>query len=320
MRFVVFGAGAIGGTIGALLFEAGHEVVLIARGAHLDAIQRDGLTFVDPLHTVTLPIPAVVHPSEIEFTDGDVVLLTTKTQDSVPALERLRDAARGREFAIACVQNGVENERLALRLFRRVYGTFVIVPATHLQPGVVECHYARPNGILDTGRYPSGADDTSTAIAEALASAGFDARSEPSVMRWKYTKLLTSVANSVQAAIGTASGAEDLVKAARQEAIDCFTAAGIDFASTEEFDARRDVLTVSVATPPTGGSSWQSLARGSGTIEADYLNGEVVLLGARWGIETPVNRALQALAAGLAGSKATAGSMSADELVRLIRA
>ena len=91
----------------------------------------------NPDTTETLPIPAVAHPSEITFREDDVVLLTMKSQDTSAALEDLRIAA-GDEIPVICLQNGVENERIALRRFRNVYGVLVIMPANYVEPGIVD--------------------------------------------------------------------------------------------------------------------------------------------------------------------------------------
>src|SRR5207237_9968954 len=82
MRFVIFGAGAIGGVVGARLHQSGHEVALIARGAHLEAIRRRGLTLETPVERTALPLTAVEDPSELGLEADDVVLLTTKSQDT----------------------------------------------------------------------------------------------------------------------------------------------------------------------------------------------------------------------------------------------
>src|SRR5258706_4001268 len=92
VRFVVQGAGAVGGLIGARLFEAGHDVVLIARGSHYAAIRSDGLTIESAEERTTLRIPVVQQPRSITFTDNDIVLLVVKSQDTVGALEDLRNA------------------------------------------------------------------------------------------------------------------------------------------------------------------------------------------------------------------------------------
>ena len=85
MRYIVIGAGAIGGTIGGRLAASGHEVVLVARGAHLDALRARGLRLATPHGTSTLDIPAVAGPGELGLREDDVLLLATKTQDAEPA-------------------------------------------------------------------------------------------------------------------------------------------------------------------------------------------------------------------------------------------
>ena len=74
MRYIIYGAGGIGGGIGAQLFRHGHQVILICRGTHLATVQRRGLTLKTPQESLTLKIPAVGDPAEIEFRDKDVVL------------------------------------------------------------------------------------------------------------------------------------------------------------------------------------------------------------------------------------------------------
>src|ERR1700742_3559614 len=164
MRFVIFGAGAIGGTVGARLHQSGHDVTLIARGAHLEAIQRDGLRFVTPVESAVLALDAVADPAGVGWTGAEVVLLATKSQDTLQALLDLRGAA-GPEVPVVCLQNGVENERAALRLMGEVYGALVMLPAAHLEPGTVEAYGADISGHIDVGRFPDGVDDRCEAIS-----------------------------------------------------------------------------------------------------------------------------------------------------------
>ena len=72
MRFVVYGAGAIGGVVGARLFQNGYDVALIARGAHYEAIRDHGLRIQSPLDDETLAIPVVDHPARLTLTADDV--------------------------------------------------------------------------------------------------------------------------------------------------------------------------------------------------------------------------------------------------------
>src|SRR5829696_4290264 len=89
MRFVIYGAGAIGGVIGGRLFQAGHDVTLIARGAHEQAIRDHGLTVASAAATDVLPVPVVGHPADAGLRPGDVVVLAMKSQGTVEAVRRL---------------------------------------------------------------------------------------------------------------------------------------------------------------------------------------------------------------------------------------
>jgi 2-dehydropantoate 2-reductase len=320
VRFVVYGAGAVGGVIGARLHQHGNEVVLIARGEHLRAITRSGLRIQSPQDDLTLRISAAEHPSEVELVDGDVVILAVKSQDTGDALAALRTAAPD-GIAVACAQNGVENERAALRLFEHVYGVHVMLPAAHLEPGIVQASSAPTTGMLDVGRYPSGTDETASRLSAAFNRSTFDSRSLADVMRWKYRKLIMNLGNAVEALIPPGPEQDEIADRAEQEGEACLRAAGIGFASREEDRARRgDLLQVGPidGRHRGGGSSWQSLARVSGTIEADYLNGEIVLLGRLHGFPTPVDETLQRLANLWAAEQRPPGTMSPAEFERAL--
>jgi len=320
MRYVIYGAGGVGGAIGARLLQRGREVVLIARGDHLEAMRKRGLVFRSPHETVTLDVHAVGHPGEVEFRSGDVVLLTMKSQHTADALRALRDAA-GEGIDVVCCQNGVANERIAARLFSNVYAMVVILPASHLAPGEVDTEATGCGGILDAGCYPTGTDERIAAVTADLETCGFSARADPAVMRWKYAKLLMNVINAMQAACELGPDARDLARQVRREALACYAAAGIDCASAEEVRERRgDLLQLApvAGRSRSGGSSWQSLARGTGDIEADYLNGEIVLLGRLHGVPTPANCVLQRVAAQMARERAAPASLPLADLRELI--
>lgn len=316
VRFLIFGAGAVGGVIGGRLAQAGHPVVLIARGAHLQAIRRDGLLFETPDASERLRLPAVAHPSEHVFDSEDVVLLTVKSQDSAAALDALRDSA-GADVPVVCAQNGVANEPMAARRFAQVYGMLVFLPANHLEPGVVQAQSRRTTGVLDLGRWPRGVDERARRIADVLERARCSARPVDDIMPWKRAKLLGNLANALQACCASHREGVDLLKRARGEAEACFRAAGLDWVPDDEFAARRGDW---IEPAPIhgrmrgGGSSWQSLARGTRSIESDWLNGEIVLLGRRYGVPTPVNRALQEASWRLARQGAAPGSLPLDAL------
>jgi 2-dehydropantoate 2-reductase len=108
-----------------------------------------------------------------------------------------------------------------------------------------------------------------------------------------------------------------VTKEAQREGNEALAAAAIDVATAEEDRERRaDHLQMRATNSGewTGGSSWQSLARGTGSIEAEFLNGEVVLLGALHGVATPVNALLQRLAVQAASEGRPPASMSVEQL------
>ena len=298
MKFVVYGAGAVGGMLAAGLHTAGDDVVCIARGAHLDAIQADGLRVDTPDGSTVVPVRAVGHPREVEWTPDHAVLLAMKSQDTEAALEAL-SAHAPPEIVIACVQNGVENERSALRRFARVYGVVVMAPAAHLEPGVVAGYSGPLRGVLDVGRYPSGTDGVADELAAAFTRAGFSAVAQPDIMAWKYRKLLMNLGNIVEALCTREEATGDVVRALHQEGSAALEAAGIAYVTTDQDRERRDGI---LFPQPVGGrhrdggSTWQSVARGMPSLETPYLNGEIVLLGREFGVPTPVNDACCALA------------------------
>jgi 2-dehydropantoate 2-reductase len=218
------------------------------------------------------------------------------------------------------MQNGVENERRVLRHFAHTYGMCVMCPATQLQPGVVQIHSAPVSGLLDLGCFPSGIDDRGQAIAETIGTTTFQSVARDDIMRWKYRKLLMNLANAVEALSGTAGRFGPLAREAQKEGKEVLAAAGIDVASSEEDRARRgDYLQMSPTSSGEwqGGSSWQSLARRAGSIEAEFLNGEIVLLGGLHGVPTPVNALLQRLAVQAALEGSPPGRWRIEELSEL---
>jgi 2-dehydropantoate 2-reductase len=321
MRFVVLGAGAIGGAVGGRLFQQGFDVTLVARGEHGRAL-RSGLVLEDPKERVTLPVPAVEDVRELSWdgdADGDVVvLLAVKGQHTDHALAQL--SAAPATTPVVCMQNGVENERRTLRHFPRTYGMCVMCPASQLRPGVVQVHSVPVSGLLDLGSFPDGLDAQAHAIAAAIDTTTFESVARADIMRWKYRKLLMNLANAVEALCGPSGRFSPLAKEAQREGKQALAAAGIEPVSAEEDRARRgDQLQMAPTASGEwqGGSSWQSLARGAGTIEVEYLNGEIVLLGGLHGVATPVNALLQRLALRAAAQGTPPGTWKIEELSAL---
>ena len=211
MRYMVLGAGAIGGTLGGHLHRVGREVVLVARPAHVAAIRAAGLRLLTGDGDYRLQVPA--HDSVADagpFGGEDVVLLCCKAQHTAAALGELRAAGALPEIPIVCCQNAIWNETHAQRVFTNVYGAVVFVPGVYLQPGEVINARTGHYGYVEVGRYPAGTDLLCATLAEDLAAAGFAAAVNPTVMRAKGAKCLGNLANAVAAITGSNRGADDL--------------------------------------------------------------------------------------------------------------
>jgi 2-dehydropantoate 2-reductase len=320
MRFIIYGAGGIGGPLGAFLQESGAETALIARGEHLRRIQAEGLTVIAEGGARTVRVTAAGHPSELEPQAGDVVALTMKTQDTELALRDLRQAGFDPwATRVFCVQNCLENERLASRYFQQVYGVMIVIPGIHLESGVVFNPIQGNHGYMDVGVYPRGVDETAEAFVAAARRAGYAANLDPDVMASKGAKFLTNLGNAMGAITDGRGDEKPYMERVYAEARACLTAAGLPFEDEEGWTARVRAnrgTNLPLEGLPAGnrGSSWQSLTRGQGTIEADYLNGEVVLLGRIHGLPAPFNAVLQRVANEMALRRQRPGLYTAEEL------
>lgn len=316
MRFIVYGVGAIGGTVAAALTHAGKEVVGIARGEQLRAVRQRGLTLKTPEETYTSRFSCVETPDAAMLRPDDVILICTKTQHTTAVLDQLAAAGAG-EQAIFCLQNGVENERLALRRFANVHAVAVMLPADFVTPGEVAAFGMPNHGLLYIGRFPGGSDDRDRQVAEALTHARIASFVDDDVMKAKYGKLLLNLHNIVDAAIGRGPESEPVSQLLRREAEAVLSAANIawrDVGTSHPQRAELMRITPIEGVARTGSSSAQSLARSAGSIETDYLNGEIVLLGRLHGVPTPANAWFCELAARMIRENREPGSVRLEEV------
>ncbi|KPP86558.1 MAG: 2-dehydropantoate 2-reductase [Rhodobacteraceae bacterium HLUCCO07] len=320
MRVIIYGVGAVGGAVAAALVENGQEVIGIARGAQLEAIRENGLRVRSPVFDRVVALECVSDPGEIAFREDDAILLCMKTQDTAPALEALRAAGVDKQ-PIFCAQNGVENERIALRVFPNVHGITVMLPALLLAPGDVVTWGEPQFGYFDIGRYPHGHDADDVRLAEAFRGSKITPFVLDDVMSSKYRKLLHNVGNITQAALGRGVDTGEIGAALKDEARAVYDAHGIKPRDGEKHEPERKELmrfgTIE-GIENIGGSTAQSLARGAGSVETDYLNGEISLMGRLASVPTPVNDAMTRLGARLAREGVAPGSMTLDDLRRLV--
>ena len=316
MRFVIVGVGAIGGTLAVTLSNAGFEVAAIARGSQLAAIRENGLTLKTPRGDHHARFDCAEDAASLGLNAGDIILLCVKSQDTEAALDSLL-AAGAVNQPIFCMQNGVANERMALRYFDNVYAVAVMLPSEFLSPGTI-CAFGTPQpAIFDIGRYPSGRDETVETVVDAFNRAGLISTARDNAISFKYGKLLLNLRNVLVAASPDKDIQNAWLERARQEAIAAYDAAGIDWTDVGWDDPRR-VEHMSMGEIPgvarTGSSSLQSLLRNTGSIETDYLNGEIVMLGRLHGAPTPVNAALCRIARKLVAGELALGKVSEADM------
>lgn len=296
MRIAVVGAGGVGGYYGALLHQSGQSVTLIARGAHLEAIQNRGLRIESVLgEAVVLPVRAHDRPADVG--PVDLILFAVKSYDTEDAAAGLGPMLSP-ETAVLTLQNGVDNvEVLASVVGRhRVLGGLC----------QVFCHLAAPGVVRHTGgsrRVVFGElDGRSSARAEAVRAA-FAATGVPTElsrqilveMWWKYifinahggmtalTRLPIGVLRSVPQTFAMyLQVAEEVAAVGR--------AHGIPLPP----EAREPVRGLALALDPAALSSLYHDVTAGRRTELETLLGTVVRLGERYGIPTPNCQAIYA--------------------------
>ncbi|SHN46107.1 ketopantoate reductase family protein [Cryptosporangium aurantiacum] len=305
-RYVIIGAGAIGAPVAAQLRATGASVVLVARGAHGGAIRADGLRYVRPDGERRVQLPVVGSAGELDLTIGDVLVVATKTHDTEAVLQEwawrpvIGGTTAAESLPLISLQNGLENERAALRRFARVSGAAVWMPSSYLRPGEVVAPGEPSVGVLWLGGYPSGLDPDAPAWATDLRRANFVVRLVEDLPRWKAGKLLSNLANAVDALYVGQEGTGPLRRALQAEGRRVLEAAGhdpADLTADPEIDLAGFRLAPGLNDRYGGSSTRQSLGRAAGRTEADFLNGEIVLLGRLHGVPAPLNAAVQAAVA-----------------------
>jgi len=334
-RYVFVGAGAVGSALGGLLAQNGTAVLLVARGDHARAMTDHGLTVRCPDTILTVPVPVVTTPDQARLTLDDVLVLTTKTHQAEAAINEWADVpVHGNDGAVAgraadllpvfTAMNGVAGEEIALRYVERVFAVCVWFPTVMISPGEVIVRGAPLRGVFHVGRHGGAAASSGDAalldgVSRDWGAVGCLIRRPDAVMAWKYRKLLANLGNVLQALLGDTSGAGDVARAAETEARTILDAAAVPIIGEEESRAGWQPEGLSFLPVPgepaqLGGSSWQSLVRGTGTIETDFLNGEITLIARRLGWAAPINTRLTALARRAARDGLGPGSIDVDQL------
>jgi 2-dehydropantoate 2-reductase len=331
-RYIVIGAGAIGGTVGGALALSGANVVLVARGDHARALNDTGLTLRTPDGVFEIPVTVARTPGEVRLTPRDVLVFATKTHQLDSALQdwvdqRVYDGddvlgTAGELLPVLTALNGVVAEEKALRLFARVFGVCVWMPAAHVTPGEVIAKSWPVAGQFHIARWPASlatpADrELLDEISASWTPAGIIIQQPPDVAPWKYNKLLSNLSNAVVALTGSARDG-DVANAVVREGASVLEKAAIEYVPFEVSTAARaqgpTLRPVAGAEKVISNSTWQSLARNSGSIETDFLNGEIARIAHRYGGAAPLNATLARLARDAAQSGRGPGEFSEEQL------
>ena len=329
MRFVICGAGAIGGVLGGQLARAGLEVVLLDKlRAHVDAINRHGLVLKGVHGSHTVRVPAFTDARAVGFRPDDVIVFAVKSFHTDAAAAELREAA-GRELPVFCAQNGVRNEEVAARHFAAVNGVMVLIGAKCLVPGEVVHTGQGPLGI---GTYPRGLSPIAREVAAAVGKTDIPVYTTENVVAHKWNKMLRNLNNATMGLTGLSGQEARSDREVRawmadvyEEGLRVLRAAGIDYEGPPglgSIEAQIAELRSAAPGPPVPAdpearhyaSLWQDLYHQRGEVEADYFNGEIVRLGRQHGAPTPSSSLLLELIGAMAAAREKPGKYTVRQL------
>lgn len=288
MKVAVMGAGAVGCYFGAMLARGGHDVTLIARPQHVEAVRQHGLMFESRSFSGHIPVQATTEASGVE--GADIVLFCVKSPDTESAGRAIVPFLK-RGAVILCLQNGVDNaERLQAATGRIAIPAVVYVATEMAGPGHVR-HKGRGELII-------GSSEASDDVARQFITAAIPATVSDTVVSELWTKLITNCAYNALSAVAElpygpllrVEGVTDVMRAVIGECEAVARALNIPLPAT----LRNSTMALAASMPEQYSSTAQDLARGKPT-EIDYLNGYVVKKGAALGIPTPTNLALQVM-------------------------
>ena len=302
-NYIIQGAGAIGSAIGGSLTKMGYDVTLISKKPHIDAISSQNGLYLHTLKGIILqPIKVTDTIAHCRIDSDTVIFQTMKANDTQSVLNDLKYI--NKNTPIICWQNGIENEAIVSKVFKRVYGGIVRFTGTLMKPGTVQF---AGTGKLIVGLYPKGMDTVVTAIVNDLNSTGFTTLKSDNIMQDKWLKILVNLISCIKPiTIKTKDEPEKRIEICRnalKEGIEVLKKTGINAASTNKTeDSPENMLvnfskSLSLADGEGQGmqlknSTWQSLAKKNSAIENDFYTGTIIKLGKECNVPTPYNRAI----------------------------
>jgi 2-dehydropantoate 2-reductase len=295
MRIAVVGSGGIGGYYGALLAKAGHDVAFIARGAHLEAMQRRGLTVRTPEGESTIPVTAVADSSTLA--PVDLVLFCVKSYDT-DAAARALPPLMARDTAVVTFQNGVDNvEAIASVVGTGAVLAGVVYVALQLGgPGVVV--RTGGEGKIVFGEFGRGLTERVQRIAGAFQQGGVPHQVVTDIDRVLWEKFLfitgvggvTALARSAIGPLLASAEGRALVTASCEE----IAAVALAQAAPLPASAVERAIEQAATLPPQWRSSMARDLEEGRRLEVEALSGAVVRRGLALDVPTPIHRTMAA--------------------------
>jgi len=288
MKFAVVGAGAVGCYFGGMLARAGHEVVLIGRPQHVDAVVRDGLRIEARSFDERVRLAASTDIAAVA--GAEVVLFCVRSTDTEDAAAQMKPHLRA-DALVLSLQNGVDNAQRAQALLSQPVAAAVVYVATEMAgPGHVR-HHGRGELVLA----PSARSEE---VARVLCAAAVPTEVSANAIGALWVKLVLNCAYNALSAItqlpyGQVVAGEGVAQVMQDVVRECLAVAKADGIELPG-DLYQTVAGLAATMPTQYSSTAQDLARAKPN-EIDHLNGFVLRRGAAHGIATPVNRTLHAL-------------------------
>ncbi|BEP37794.1 2-dehydropantoate 2-reductase [Variovorax sp. V59] len=280
------GAGAVGCYYGAMLARAGHEVVLIGRPSHVEAVRANGLRLETKAFDEQVPLGASTEPSAVQ--GAQLVLFCVKSTDTESAAAQIKPHLSP-DALVLTLQNGVDNdERVRSVLPSSEVAAAVVYVATEMAgPGHVK-HHGRGELVIAPSR-------RSEQVAQQLAAAGVPTQISGNVRGSLWAKLVLNCAYNALSAVSQLPygelvkgvGVADVIRDVVAECLAVAKAEGVVIPG----DTDAAVRGIAQSMPSQYSSTAQDLARGKPS-EIDHLNGFVVRRGEALGVPTPANRVL----------------------------
>jgi len=297
MRMAVMAAGAVGGYFGARMAAAGHDVAFIARGAHRDAIRRDGLKIESALGDLHLKdVNVADDPKQVG--PVDVALFAVKLWDTESAAAQARPLVGARTRVIT-LQNGVDSvERLAPILGdEATIGGATYVVTNIARPGVIR--HTGTVARIRCGRLDGRSDDVLAACVNEMKSAGIDITLADHMLVdiWKKFVMLSGTSGitaSTRQPLGVIRDDEDMRAfffKLMDETMAVGRAAGVALPADYAAELERAVT----GFPPNMKASMANDLDAGNRLELDWLAGKVVALGRKLGVAAPAQEAVYAI-------------------------